>query len=491
MNNKKIQSIHSQLLVFYSLAAVILLVIIASVFYWEAQDVIRQADYTFVEEEANTIESILSDTVIDHALLKKSVVDHPQRTRNSLYRYYVRVVDASGNVVIETPDMASLIKKPDISDLAHYDQQKFNTHDYDGDSYLTYITRIRLNGGQSIGYIQIALDISYQHSFTHDRRFYFVILVIGLLFALFLGKVVTTRGLKRLDILTDTVKTITTSSLSQRVDPTLLPKELVNLGDAFNQMLDRIETSFTRLHQMSADLSHELRTPINNLINQTEMLLAYSNLDEEHQNAYGSNLEELQRMASLVENILFLARAESQQPALDQQQISVMSEIHKICEYYQAVADEKNTKFIVNGDAYLSVNTIMFRRMMNNLVSNAIKYSNESGLIEISVRENESGVTINVVDNGIGIDSKHLPRLFDRFFRVDDSRSKNISGNGLGLAIVKSIVELHHGQIEISSIPGKGTTVVIRFPQSTVFSHSTLDQSAAKSSSLYPSHPRQ
>lgn len=491
MKNKKIQSIHSQLIAFYSLAAVILLVMIASVFYWEAQDVIRQADYTFVEEEANTIESILSDTVIDHALLKKAVIDHPQRTRNSLYRYYVRVVDANGEVVIETPDMESLIKKPVISDLALHDHQKFDTHDYHGENYLTYITRVRLNGGESVGYIQIALDISYQHTFTHDRRFYFVILVIGLLFALFLGKVVTTRGLKRLDILTDTVKTITTSSLSQRVDTALLPNELVNLADAFNQMLDRIEMSFTRLHQMSADLSHELRTPINNLINQTEMLLSYSTLDAEHQNAHGSNLEELQRMASLIENILFLSRAESHQPALDKQIISVMSEIHKICEYYQAVADEKNIRFVLTGDASLLVNTVMFRRMMNNLVSNAIKYTNENGLIQISVNENKDEVTITVEDNGIGIDSKHLPRLFDRFFRVDDSRSRNISGNGLGLAIVKSIVELHQGKIEVSSLPGKGSCVVIRLSKSTVFSHSVPDQSVAESSSLYPSHPHQ
>lgn len=461
---KKIRSIYSQLILFYSIAVVVLLVLIAPAFYWETQNVIRQADYNFLQEEANNIQSILADDISDEELLKKTVVEHPLRTRNSLYRYYVRVMDENGRVILATPGTDEIFRVPDVKQMRSA-EQKFVSHEYKGNNYLTLVTETNLKNSKSRGYIQIALNTSFQHSITHDRRIFFVMLLVGFMLALLLGQFVTRRGLKSLDTLTDTVKTITTSSLSQRVNPKLFPAELSPLGEAFNQMLERIEVSFSRLNQMAADMSHELRTPITNLIGQTELLLAYPHSAADYQNAQASNLEELQRMATLVENILFLARAESRLPTIEKKKISVKTEIEMILEYYQALAEDKNIKITMNGDANTEVNNVMFRRLMNNLVSNAIKYTPAGGRIGIDVNLQNEMAVIGVEDSGIGIEPRHLPHLFDRFYRVDDARAADIPGTGLGLAIVKTIVDLHGGQIRIHSELAKGTRIEVALPK--------------------------
>lgn len=455
------RSIHSQLILFYSLSIISILLVFALAFYWETQNVMQQADINFVTEEANTIQTIMNDTTVDDVLLMKAIVTHPVRTRNSLYRYYVRLFDKNGKVILETPDLNEITPPPTAKQLPQDVVGQYQSYNLNDVNYLTYVTRIRSLDDQFIGWVQIVLDTSYQHSITHDRRIFIGLLVIGLLFSLVVGRVVTDKGLKSLDELTDTVQKIRTSSLDHRVDPKAMPKELQSLGIAFNQMLDRIEISFSRMHQMSADMSHELRTPINNLIGQTELLLSYAHNEVDSRNVQASNLEELQRMASLIENILFLARAESQRPDVETHTIDVASEVAKVCEYYQALADDKQISLKYIGNATVHFNQIMFRRMLTNLISNALKYSKPQGEVSVIVNDEGAEVIITVADNGIGIDAEHLPRIFDRFYRVDDSRSAQISGTGLGLAIVKSILDLHHGRIYVMSDVGIGTAIKI------------------------------
>lgn len=461
MKDKKIYSIHSRLIFFYTLTVVTLLVLLTFAFYWETQNLMHQADYSFVTDEAANIQSIMADDVLDRELLKKSVIEHPLRTRNSLYRYYIRIIDDQGRVFMETPGLANIIPVASIPAVGDVQHQSSTWQTYRDSHYLIMNAPIRLYDGKQHGYVQVALDTTYQHTITHDRRIFVVFLLAGMLLSLLLGKVVTSRGLRSLDILTNTVKTISTSSLHQRVNPDLLPSELTTLAKAFNQMLDRIETSFDRMHQLSADMSHELRTPINNLIGQTELLLSCDFSEADLRNALASNLEELQRMTSLIENILFLARAESQLPEIEKHEIDVMVEVNNICEYYQAFADDKNIQLETAGKATLRVNKVMFRRLMSNLISNAIKYSGSSTVVSIHVAENEGKVSITVSDSGIGIAEQDIPRLFDRFYRVDDSRSATISGTGLGLAIAKSIVDLHHGSISVESVLNEGTRITV------------------------------
>ena len=187
-------------------------------------------------------------------------------------------------------------------------------------------------------------------------------------------------------------------------------------------------------------------------------MLSYPHTEEEYKNAFSSNLEELHRISSIIENILFLARTDYRQIELEKIDIQVDKEIQNIIEYYQASVDEKNIQFTLSGQANLRAHPIMFRRLMNNLISNAVKYTANDGKIQIGIRVNHAKVTvINIQDTGVGIEQAHLPHLFDRFYRVDSSRSHQVRGVGLGLAIAKSIVDLHEGKITVQSQVGVGT----------------------------------
>ncbi|HTM63198.1 MAG TPA: heavy metal sensor histidine kinase [Gammaproteobacteria bacterium] len=302
------------------------------------------------------------------------------------------------------------------------------------------------------------------HAQTVDKRIMAFLLVTGIFSSLMMGRMITSMGFKRLGQLTETVKNITSSSLNKRISPDDFPPELMPLGSAFNDMLDRIENSFTRMKQMSADMSHELRTPITNLIGQSEILLSGSYNEAEWRAAISSNLEELQRLSLLVENILLLSRIESQQVGVTKKIIQVEAEIEKICEYYQPLAEDKQIQIHQHGKASLHGNDVMFQRLINNLLSNSIKYSHSGGMININISEETGWIKLQISDTGIGIEEKHLSKIFDRFYRVDNSRDSQMKGVGLGLAIVKSIVEYHHGNISIVSQVDTGTTVSVMLP---------------------------
>ncbi|VVC77293.1 Sensor kinase CusS [Aquicella siphonis] len=461
---KKI-SIRTRLTLFYSLAAFIIMTVITLFLYWESVNVLYKADYQFLADEAESIQHILQNNKLNSNALAQAVIDVPAHHGNSIYRHYVRILDENNNTIIETPGSPKipLVDPARNPPSAHHFKKSYrwyNTHDT---SYLLVQTPVTLPKGKS-GIMLITLDISYQHAVISDRKFLIIALLISTLCSLCLGFLAAQRGMRSLYTLTDTVKKITVTSLNQRTDPKSLPKELSALGVAFNQMLDRIESSFDRLKQFSSDLAHELRIPINNLIGETEITLSRAHSPEEYQQVLMSNLEEYHRISQLIENILFLSRAENPQMEIQKTSIYVQDEISIVCEYYEAMADEKNISVTCQGKAALRANSIMFRRMISNLLSNALKYTPDNGWIRFTITSQDNRVKIILSDNGIGISQEHLPKLFDRFYRVDSARSQLSGGIGLGLAIVKSIVDLHQGVISISSMPDQGTVIQLVFP---------------------------
>lgn len=458
-------SIRTRLTLFYSIAAFILLTVITIFLYWETINILYKADYQFLSDEVETIQHILQNKKINKAALKDEVINSPTQTSDSIYRYYIRVVDEKNQVLIETPEISRILLPDSNLNITHKHVYKKNYRWYSNHdtNYLLVQAPVRFSNN-SLGAIQIVLDISYQHLIMSDRKFLIIALLVSALSSLFLGFFVTHRGMRSLYVLTDTVKKITATSLHQRIDPKSLPKELNPLGVAFNQMLDRIESSFVRLKQFSSDLAHELRIPINNMIGETEITLSRNHSINEYQQVLMSNLEEYHRVSQLIENILFLSRAENPQLEIQKTMLNVHDEIAVVIEYYQAMADEKNITVTFEGKAEMRGNSIMFRRMISNLLSNSLKYTHVNGWIKLSITSQHHHVKITFSDNGIGIPPEHLPKVFDRFYRVDSARSQQSGGIGLGLAIVKSIVDLHHGNISITSVPDQGTTIYLRFP---------------------------
>lgn len=459
-------SIKTRLFLFYSIAVFVLLTLFATFLYWVTINVLYKADYQFLADEVDTIQYILENDPVDMEALRQEIISIPIEPNGSIYRYYIRVVDPDKRIMLETPGMSEILL-PEKSMTSKNDRpssKRYIWYTTNNNHYLIVEAPMHFGKSMRYGTVQIMQDITYQHRFINDRKKIIGSLFVVILLALSLGFLIANRGLRSLYLLTETVQKITATSLNNRIDPNLWPKELRGLSLAFNQMLDRVESSFLRLKQFSADLAHELRTPITNLVGETEVALSYAKTSEEYQAVLVSNLEELQRMSSLIENMLFLARAESPHQELSKINLSVHEEIEVIKDYYEMMADDKDIRITSIGSATVSANPEMFRRMLGNLLSNAIKYTNKGGLVEFQVKEFNNQVEIIVQDNGIGIDAKDIPKLFDRFYRVDAARSES-PGIGLGLPIVKSIVDLHHGSILVKSEVGRGTSIVIHLPK--------------------------
>jgi two-component system heavy metal sensor histidine kinase CusS len=453
----KNSSITTRLTFFYAVAGFILLGIIALFLYWSMLNILYQNDSRFLSDEIRLVQYLLQKKPYNKLLLKHEINVAPFVLRKSFYHYFIRVIDQNNQIMFETPGMKSALDGADF-----FNKKKHWWYSKKGDKYLLMESNARF--GEKI---QAALCVSYQHAAIEQyRKRAVAILIIGELFAILIGYIIARRGLYRLRMLTHITRKITAASLHQRIKAHTWPKELRKLGLAFDQMLDRIETAFSHLIQFSDDLAHELRTPVNNLMGQTEIALSCDASKEEYQHTLESNLEDLQRISHIIENLLFLARAENPQLAINKTLLKAHDEIAVIIDFYQAMADDKKIKITCEGSADLHANQVMFRRMISNLLSNALKYTKENGLIQIFIKETPDNlVEIIIRDNGIGIAAEHLPKIFDRFYRVDPARSHATGSTGLGLAIVKSIIDLHHATISIHSEPEKGTIFILLFPK--------------------------
>ena len=227
-------------------------------------------------------------------------------------------------------------------------------------------------------------------------------------------------------------------------------------------MLDRLEHSFTQLSQFSADLAHELRTPVANIRGESEVALTRSRTAEEYREVIESTLAECERLSGIIDNLLFLARAEAAERQIERTKFDGRAALDKIANYYEAAGEERQVSISASGNGDISADPVLFGRAVSNLVDNALRATPPGGSIRITLRATNGGTEVSLIDTGSGIATEDLPRVFDRFYRAD--RSRGSEGTGLGLALVKSIAELHGGTAIIISTPGAGTTVTLSFP---------------------------
>jgi two-component system, OmpR family, heavy metal sensor histidine kinase CusS len=254
------------------------------------------------------------------------------------------------------------------------------------------------------------------------------------------------------------------SHLQQRLNRERWPKELNSLAVAFDKMLARLKESFERLSGFSADLAHELRTPIQNLHGEAEVALTRVRSAAEYREVIELSIEEYDRLARMIDSLLFLARAENAETRLNRVAFKAGAEIDTILDFYDAAAREQNIMLSRKGDADLCADPMLVRRAISNVVSNSLQHTATGGqTCVLVVTQNNGAIEIQVRDTGSGISPEHLPRIFNRFYRADPARSSDSAGAGLGLAIVKSIMDLHDGSVSAESTPGIGTTVTLKF----------------------------
>lgn len=253
------------------------------------------------------------------------------------------------------------------------------------------------------------------------------------------------RSLSSIDHFSEQAARIGPEDLSIRLPVENIDIELQKLSTAFNRTLDRVQEAYRRMEGFNADVAHELRTPLANLISGSEVVLSRPRTVEELQTTMASNLEELELLQLMINDMLFLARADSGAMAVDLSETSVRREVTKVLDYYEAMLEDGGLSFEIVGDAKVWANAGLIRRAISNLISNAIKATRPGERITVGIHSIEGFAHVEVHNVGDGIPEEIAPQIFDRFFRADSSRSKWPEGHGLGLAIVRAIACMHGG----------------------------------------------
>ena len=313
--------------------------------------------------------------------------------------------------------------------------------------------------------VAVALDIAHHQAFMRSFLQTLWIFVAGAaVLAGVLGWAAARRGLAPLRAMREQTLVVTAQQLSHRLPVESVPLELAELAQSLNDMLARLEEAFLRLSEFSSDIAHELRTPVSNLMTQTQVALSRARSADEYRGILESNVEEFERMARMISDMLLLAKAENGLVVPTRETVNVAAEMLALFDYYDAVAEEKQLQLRLEGDGEVSADRLMLRRALGNLLSNAVRHSAVNTTLQVNIRSSADAISIAMKNTGDTIPAEYLDRVFDRFFRVDPSRQRSSEGTGLGLAITKSIVLAHGGTIAASSADGV-TTFSIALPR--------------------------
>ncbi|MCQ4347457.1 heavy metal sensor histidine kinase [Pseudomonas stutzeri] len=309
----------------------------------------------------------------------------------------------------------------------------------------------------------LALDVTHHEAFFAAlQRWFAIALGICALLSAGLGWLVARNGLRPLREVTQVAATVSARSLKERIPEQALPVELRPLVSSFNGMLERLDESFVRLSNFSADIAHELRTPLTQLMTHTEVMLGRARSLEEYREALYGNLDDLKRMARMIDDMLFLAKADNGLIVPERRPLALHELVEQLLDYYRLLGEEAGVELAQEGAGRIEGDAGMLRRALSNLLANALRYTPAGGCIRVRIAERAGQVTLAVENPGPDIPAEHLERLFDRFYRVDPARREG-GHAGLGLAITRSIVEAHRGSIRCESVAG-ATRFVLSFP---------------------------
>jgi two-component system heavy metal sensor histidine kinase CusS len=296
--------------------------------------------------------------------------------------------------------------------------------------------------------VAVAVDITHHdHFMASFRRTLWLFVAVAAALAGLLGWAAVRRGLAPLQAIRQGAAGITASRLDYRLAVDAVPVELAELAETLNEMLARLEDSFTRLKDFSSDLAHELRTPISNLMTETQVALTRARSPDEYREVLASNVEEYERLARMIGDMLFLAQADNGLIVPNREPVDLAAEVRELFDFFDALAEEKALQLSLTGEGQVSGDKLMLRRALANLLSNAIRHTPEGGNIRISIETSAGGLKLSIENSGEPIPEEHLARIFDRFYRADPSRHRSSDGAGLGLAITRSIVQAHGGEI--------------------------------------------
>ena len=287
----------------------------------------------------------------------------------------------------------------------------------------------------------------------------FLVLGVGVSFA------IAFRMVRPITQMSATAELLSEKDLSKRLDPNQIDSELAGLAEVLNRLFSRLDASFSRQRQFTADASHELRTPLTVIRSASELALSQPRSPEEYQETIEVSLKAAERMTNLVNGLLALARLDSSNADFHLQQINLSDLVGESVSLLGAIASEKQISLVSDlHSVQIFGNPESLSRMIDNLITNAILYNKPGGKVFITLNRSDNKAVLEIKDTGVGISEEHLPFIFERFYRVDKARSRFSGGSGLGLAICKGVIEKHNRTITVQSVLGMGTTFQIQLP---------------------------
>ncbi|NUN47837.1 MAG: heavy metal sensor histidine kinase [Candidatus Brocadiae bacterium] len=456
---RRTSSLAWRLAVWYANIAFAILLMASVAYQWILTDALERDDDDFLLDRVREIRLLLERQPFSAIAIQERVEREAFVSRSE--PVYLRISDQAGYDVWSTPGLgerlhsANLPSVPGTTDLTSIDGRPFR------------VVCDVLSADRRTWTIHAVLDRDRDEDVLMDfRSRAALVLFTALPVTILAAWVIARLGIAPVRAIAATAARIRSTHLGERIRLDRFPAELVHLGASFNAMLDRLEQAFNQISRFSADIAHELRTPLTNLRGTAEVALSRTRTTEEYQEVLGSCLEETARLTRIVDSLLFLARAEADRVRPTLEKLDVAGELEGVRDYLALQAEEKGIRLSLECPAGLEarLDRTLFQRAVGNLVQNALAHTPRGGSVSVQARAREGRVEVEVGDTGPGIAAEHLPRIFERFYRADTSRTSLGGGVGLGLAIVRGIAELHGGGASVTSTVGKGSRFTVTFP---------------------------
>ncbi|WP_137297550.1 heavy metal sensor histidine kinase [Psychromonas sp. SP041] len=440
---------------FFSLAIIIVLTGIAFLINNAIEDHFVEQDKLVLEDKISTLKELYNETAEDNLF---SIIDSMQRH--------------AGLVILIKNEMQTLYSSEGVNfvqsnlGLKINIQNKQATTWEDGGNHYLSVNFILEKSGEFnrmlIGTLAININHHQQFLGVFNNILIKFTIFAGVVSAL-LGWLITRQGLLPLIRLSEQASIISMKDLSRRMPTKQLPIEIQSLSYTLNNMLERLEVAIERLSNFSSDIAHELRSPVNNLMTQTQVCLSKNRTSKEYVDILASNSEEYERLSRMITDMLFLAKSDNHHLMLTKKELKIEQEVQDLFDFYEALAEDKNITLVISGSAKIIADQLMLRRAFSNILSNAIRHSYENSKIHVSIFDLPNSISIDFENQGNTIDKKDLIHLFERFYRVDKSRTHGKhEGVGLGLAITRSIIDAHNATLSVCS-ENKLTTFSIKF----------------------------
>lgn len=420
--------------------------------------VLRSINHHFVAQDADELRVITRS--IEQVLLQpgkdgENIQDALSHAVAGHHGVYYQVKDSSGQLVFRSEGSDFSQTAINYTPPDHINADSLSVWRNASGSYRGVMTKF--SSGPNEYQVKAAINMDFHEQFLRKFResLWLIMLATGVitLLATWFG---IYQGHLPLRGLSNRFREIQANRLDVRIDPDTVPVELRELVGSFNHMISRLEQGFERLSHFSSDIAHELRTPLTNLITQTQVTLGQSREVDVYRESLYSNLEEMERLSKMVGDMLWLAKSENDliKPVLTP--LDMVREFQELFDFFGALAAEEEVSFSLEGQVPLvCADRELLRRAISNLLSNAIRYTKKGETIKVRLAALEHGlVSVSICNPGPEIPAQHLPKLFDRFYRVDPSRQRQSQGAGLGLAITKSIIESHGGRLAVKSADG-------------------------------------